>query len=397
MILHNNITRKENAMQSIRDQKVTVENLTEGNGHYFFGYYDVAAFDADGKYHLYHKVGFMDRLPAKDDVAELGMIEVATGKTIKIAETTAWNFQQGAMFQWNPARPDREVVYNVLGSNAYQAVIKDVRTGKERVLEMPIAAIDPKGRYALSINFSRVFDFRPGYGYAGVEDANGNNNAPVNDGIFLVDMTTGKGRLVMSLQQTNDLLCNTRSVVKNGKLVINHISFNTTGSRFVALIRNTPAPGKPWGTALITADADGNNAYVLSDYTMSSHYHWRDESQLLIYAEHREGNQLYLLRDKSQEYKTIDKDFFKADGHCSYSPDRKLILYDSYPRDKYRHLFVYDAAGHKGSDLASFYSDPVSTGDIRCDLHPRWHPDGRMVSFDSTHEGRRHIYIARLA
>lgn len=384
-------------MPSVQIQKAPVERLTQGNGHYFFGYYDMAAFDINGKYHLYHKVDFMDRLPTAKDVAELGMIEIASRRSIRIAETTAWNFQQGAMFQWNPARPDQEVVYNVRDGNSYRAIIHDVKTSRERRLEMPVAAIDSRGRYALSINFSRVFDFRPGYGYAGMADINRNCKSPEDDGIFLIDMTTGKGRLIMSLQKINELLWDTRSIVKNGRLVINHISFNTDGSRLIAFVRNIPVPGKPWGTALITADADGANVYVLSDYRMSSHYHWRDETHLLIYAEHRQDNQLYLLRDKSQDCEIVDREFFRADGHCSYSPDRKRILYDSYPQSNYRHLYVYDLEGHTGADLASFYSDPVSTGDIRCDLHPRWHPDGRMVSFDSTHERRRHIYMAQIA
>ena len=384
-------------MQSIINQAAPITRLSAGRGHYFFGYYDVAAFDAGGKFHLYHQVGFMDRQPTREDSAELGMINIETKEKIKIAETTAWNFQQGAMLQWNPAVPDREVVYNVRVGETYRAVIKNIETRNERMLEMPVAALDPKGRYALSINFSRVFDFRPGYGYPGIVDANRNQEAPEDDGVFRVDMLTGKSALVLSLQQIHRLLQDTGSVVKNGKLVINHITCNTDGSRFVLLARNFPEPGKRWGTAAITANADGRDPYVLNHYSMTSHYHWRDEQHLLAWAKHAEGDQLYLLCDKSQEYEIVDKSFFKADGHCSYSPDRKRILYDSYPQNNYRHLYIYDVGAHRGDQLASCYSVPVSVTDIRCDLHPRWRPDGKMISFDSTHENRRHIYLAQLA
>jgi len=384
-------------IQSIINQTVPITRLTDGKGCYFFGYYDVAAFDAGGKFHLYHQVGFMNRLPTRDDSAELGMINVETKAKIKIAETTAWNFQQGAMLQWNPAAPDNEVVYNIRVGETYRAVIQNIKTKNKRLLEMPVATLDPKGRYALSINFSRVFDFRPGYGYHGIEDVHKNLETPDDDGIFKIDMTTGKSRLILSFPQIRSLLQDTSSVVKKGKLVINHITYNPDGSRFVFLVRNFPEHGKHWGTAAITANCDGNESYVLNACSMTSHYHWKNEHYLLAYAKQAEENQLYLLCDKSQEYEIIDRDCFKADGHCSYAPDRKQILYDSYPENNYRHLYVYNVHGREGHKLASLYSVPVSVHDIRCDLHPRWHPQGKIVSFDSTHENWRHIYLAQLA
>jgi Tol biopolymer transport system component len=93
----------------------------------------------------------------------------------------------------------------------------------------------------------------------------------------------------------------------------------------------------------------------------------------------------------------IDTTFFLRDGHCSYSPDRQHMLYDSYPdADGYRHLYVYSLKNKRGVTLGSYYSLPDIEGDIRCDLHPRWNRAGTHISFDSIHEGKRHVYAMDL-
>ena len=79
--------------------------------YYFFGYYDLQPFDSSERFHLMHRVRFMDRLPAADDTAELGAVDLETGRFLKYAETTAWNFQQGAMLRY--FGDDGHILYNV--------------------------------------------------------------------------------------------------------------------------------------------------------------------------------------------------------------------------------------------------------------------------------------------
>jgi len=45
-------------------------------------------------------------------------------------------------------------------------------------------------------------------------------------------------------------------------------------------------------------------------------------------------------------------------------------------------------------DVGSFRHPGHIRGDWRCDLHPRWSRDGRLITFDSVHEGSRQIYVA---
>lgn len=386
----------------VENQMIDPIRLTKEDGQYFFGYYDIPAFSQNMQYHLCHRASFWRRLPQRDDVVELGMIDIKSKEFFKLAETTAWNFQQGAMLQWSPKSPNDEIIFNIRQDADYRGVVMNINTHQKRLLDKPVASIDPTGKYALSINFSRLYDFRAGYGYDGFEDVYRYENHPAEDGIFLIDLQTGKAKMLISLEEIWE---KTKASLgrEDKKILINHITFNTDGTRFVFLVRYF-AYNSHWRTAVLTANSDGSDIYILSDYAVASHYHWRDFEHIAFYAECTErspkGLQLYLLKDKSYEVEAIDTDFFKGDGHCSYSPDREWLLYDSYPdRANYRHLYLYNLEKKKGVELGAYHHAPAlfeASVDIRCDLHPRWSPDGKGVSFDSIHEGGRHIYYANL-
>ena len=64
--------------------------FTPAGEHCFFGYYDIPAFSADCRRHLYLKVPFWDRMQEKDDVAALYVHDFATGEASRFGETTAW-------------------------------------------------------------------------------------------------------------------------------------------------------------------------------------------------------------------------------------------------------------------------------------------------------------------
>ncbi|CAH1222096.1 hypothetical protein PAECIP111891_05288 [Paenibacillus allorhizoplanae] len=387
-------------MLTIKNELVKAERLTQEDAHYFFGYYDTPAWSLSDRYHLCHKVDFMDRLPHAADSATVGYIDMRDHSFHPVAETTAWNFQQGSMLQWHPACPEEEIIYNTWDGETYRGTVQNIHTGSSRQLELPVANVDPTGMYAVSINFDRMFDFRPGYGYAGREDLYKEVRHSPNDGIFLIELATGESRLILSLQHIWDFT-KSRFPGQDKKLLINHITFNTDGSRLVFLVRYFPEPGEVWETAILTVNRDGSDLFLLSDYSYASHYHWRDRESIVFHSRGAEsgdaGDQLYVLRDLTHEAEIIDTAFFLRDGHCSYSPDRQYMLYDSYPdADGYRHLYVYSLKNKSGVTLGSYYSLPDIDGDIRCDLHPRWNQAGTHISFDSIHEGRRHVYVMDL-
>jgi len=385
--------------QPVKHIKFPFRRVSSVDGlHYFFGYYDLLAWSADGDYHLCHRVSFCDRLPTADDVAELGMIRLSTGDFIPLATTTAWCFQQGAMLQWHPTDTER-IIFNTRTVEGFGSVIRRVSSGEERILPLPVANVDPTGRYAVSINFSRMFDFRPGYGYSGIVDPFIAVAQPSDDGIFLLDLATGAHLLILSLEAIAEAR---RVPIGNAKLLINHITFNTDGTRIIFLARIFPSDQYGWKTAIFTVNLDGSELYLLQDYGYASHYHWRDAGHVLFHSDAGVANdhgELYLFTDSTSSVETIDPAFFIADGHCCYSPDRRWLLYDSYPIDDYRYLYLYDLRGKCGHTLGAFYAPPeitVISHDIRCDLHPRWSVDGKRISFDSLHEGFRGVYVMDL-
>lgn len=373
------------------NREIKVRTISPNDAyHYFFGYYDLNAYHKNGKYHLANRVKFMDRLPEKDDVCELGYIDLENGGFTKFAETTAWNFQQGALLTYNAADYD-EVFYNVRNENGYATCIHNLKTGQKRYTDRACACIAPNGKYGLAVSFERIYDFRPGYGYAGIKDPLYDIPQPENDGVWLVDLKSGKSKLIIPVSQVLKQFPIER--FKDAKFVVNHITFNTLSDRFLFLLRNfRNEQNTMWSTSLITSDLDGKMYCRLKD-TLVSHYNWKNEKQILMYAEIDGKRGVYLADDMSDKYIRYDVPAFDYDIHCVYSPDRRYFIGDDYPRNGVyeRRIHLYDTKSGEYRLLLSEETLKPDVIDIRCDLHNRFNCDGTRISYDSTQSGKREI------
>jgi hypothetical protein len=285
---------------AIVEQLCPVSRVTEGPGYHFFGYYDKSPWDATGRYLLAMRVPFMDRPPTAEDVATVGLVDLEEGGRWRgLAETRAWNWQQGAMLQWLPSAPDREVVFNVRTAEGFGAMVLDVKTGQSRILQRPIYALAPDGRYAVTLNYSRVHRTRAGYGYAGVSDPWADHPAPAEDGIYRMDLRTGSWRLIISLAQVAHLV--PPDETDGAEHWFNHLQFAPStglgtglstqlgmypsGQRFIFLHRWRSGT-RGWRTRMYTADADGGQVALLGREGMVSHFDWRDGEHVLAWSRH---------------------------------------------------------------------------------------------------------------
>jgi len=77
--------------------------------------------------------------------------------------------------------------------------------------------------------------------------------------------------------------------------------------------------------------------------------------------------------------------------------NKNLIVTDTYP-DKWReqHLILVDINKKESQIVSKLYSPFKYTGQVRCDLHPRFDREGKYIVVDSTHNGHRQMIITKI-
>ena len=163
-----------------------VTPVTHGPKHHFFGYYDKCPWDQTGRYLLASEINFVHRQPEPGEPVTVGMVDLKEqNRYVPLDSTIAWGWQQGTMLQWLGSAPDREIIYNGFDDGKYFSVIRDIHDGKTRRLPLPVYAISPDGKQAVSLDFDRVNRLRPGYGYMAMPERHPDEAAPADAGIAI--------------------------------------------------------------------------------------------------------------------------------------------------------------------------------------------------------------------
>lgn len=268
--------------------------------------------------------------------------------------------------------------------------------GEERTTPWPIQVLHPNKPEYLSLNYRRLYRLRAEYGYES-SVTNFSPMAPLDeDGLWTVHADSGDATLSVSLAELveND----PRPEMDQAEHLVNHALYAPDGQRFVFMHRWLSGQGK--FSRLYVARSDGSALRLLLDHRMVSHYAWDDENHLLAWARAPEhGDQYYRINVNTGDRTVVGKDILNpyGDGHPSFSPDGRWVLTDTYPdRARNRHLLLFDQHRETLVPIGQFFAPLAYTGPERCDLHPRWSPDGRFVSIDSAHERQRKSFILNL-
>ncbi|MBB02392.1 MAG: hypothetical protein CMJ47_07085 [Planctomyces sp.] len=367
--------------------------ITQGPKHHWFGYYDKLQFDPTSRFVLGMEVDFEHRSPRADDIIKVGVIDLQDNdRWSELGQTTAWNWQQGCMLQWIPGT-QKKVLWNDREGDRFVCHILDVETGATRTVPHPIYSLSPDGKTAVTPDFRRIADVRPGYGYTGLSDPHQDDLAPEETGIFRVDLETGKSELIISLAQIAELgeIPNAQPGIKH---YFNHLLFSPDGSRFIALHRWRYPNGKRL-TRMITANPDGSDIRIVIPNGYASHFIWRDPEHILSQSKEflgnpNWGNFLFEDVDGGGDVQEVGHGVLNGNGHLSYLPGNEWLLNDTYPQgpNRLQTPHLYHLADGKRVDLGQFPLPKVYTGEWRVDTHPRFSPDSRYVCIDAPVENQ---------
>jgi len=316
------------------------------------------------------------------------------------------------MFHWLPNEKDT-FVFNDVRDGRFVAVIMNWRTKVERIVPHPVAAVSRDGRWAISINYARLYLTRPDYGYAGDgQDAREKTTWPSDDGLWLVDLATGEAKLILSVAQGRDLMPKETAVPGkpgNPLAYYCHTVFNPSASRVFFLARTVDWYEKEthkipqWLTTSFTVKTDGTDLRrcFADDTAGGSHFNWLDDKTMVVtiwptgktgekYARH-----MKFTVGEEEKGRPMAPGLLDWDGHCVWSPDGRWMSTEGYYDNDYNRQWALmrasdEAVKHVGSFFVPEKYRPVYW---RCDLHARWRPDGRQLAFNSGHEGTRQVCV----
>ena len=297
---------------------VPTRQITKGPHHHWFGYYDKREFDPTGRLVLANQVKFEGRAPTGEDSISVGYVDTQRGdQWYEVGKSRSWGWQQGCMLQWLGPNGDR-ILWNDREGDQFVCRIFSMKDRSIQTLPRPIYTVSRDGRIGLSVDFRRIDNLRPGYGYDGLADPNVNERAPEDSGIWRVDLETGESKLILSLADVVELPWPDGKKHAEAWHYFNHLLINPSGDRFIVLHRYRPKFDPKslqfeggFVTRMLTANLDGSDRYILDPSGYTSHFIWKNDHQVTMWTRPEgERNGFYEFTDQSR------KSFRSATPRC---------------------------------------------------------------------------------
>jgi hypothetical protein len=306
------------------------------------------------------------------------------------------------MMYWNPEQPSRQFFFNDRDGNtgkvftALYDIVDRKRVKEYRFDASPSAngGVKQDGGAFAAINYARMARLRPVTGYPGAWDWTEGVNHPQDDGLFLVDATSGARTLIVSFRQMRDALIEKYPHIDERALFLNHTLWNREGDRIFFFVRadfndpkrrvNIPMTVKPDGTGLVE-----------QRIFIGGHPEWDARSRMIG----RVGDKLVLYDTLKQELvETIGgpEMFRDPEGDTALSRDGQWIV-NGAPTGETMHYTIVRRADRTFIRTRDFSRAGYTGGDLRIDPAPCWNRAGNRFAFPAlAADGTRQMFEVRI-
>jgi len=356
----------------------------------FFGYYDKSPMSFDRRYLIFQETSSpSNSLPNKNYPVQVLLKDLNHDTVTAKFYSYAYNWQQGTKLQW---LDDNNFIFNDFDSKKEIYISKIVNAKScaiKRIIDFPI--YDAYDNFALSLSYSRLAILRPDYGYRNQNyqeefDLSEHNK----DGIFYIDLKKNTQSLILSLKK----IISIEKTAEMDKAVhkVNHIMISPDGNNFIFLHRYF-IKGVKYDRLLLSS-IKGSNVKVLSDHEMISHCFWKDKSTIISFMRRfDEGDKYYQIDINTGYISPIGSGIIDIYGDGHISSFKNLLLFDTYPnKARMKKVLIYNTTNNELLKIGEFFEPFIFNGETRCDLHPRWSPNGKSIFIDSVHTGKRKLY-----
>ena len=262
-----------------------VKTITSGPKHHLFGFHDLVQTNAKGDLALALEVDDISHPPLPGETCLSGIVSAQGGDFVPIHATHTWNYPQGARQQWIGESDfftcnDRDENGNVF------AWISDARVGKTvDKLPFPVHCLNARIGKAFYFNYDRIHAMG-GYGYTpNIAKKIGRvKDAPINDGVFIGDIESGRTDLLVSIKELS--CCGETHPINTGMpQYATHGMLNPSGTRLCFVHRYRVKDGGDIDR-IMTVDVDGRNLRCIGKGFLS-HFTWLDDETIFIWGENQ--------------------------------------------------------------------------------------------------------------
>ena len=298
-------------------------------------------------------------------------------KEIEILENTfAWSWQLGSRLKW---LSNEIIIFNSLNNNKLNSVALNIENKKKYFYSFPFFSISRNNKFAISLNFKKLENCRPGYGYLFSQE---NYDDDEN---FLYIWDINQNKIIQNYQ--NNFFSNLLNLYFK-EFYLNHISWSPNNESFIVY-----AIDKYSRDNKIILFKNFNDVKIVKNIEKISHHEWINFNEILFFGTVGGKTSFFtynLLNNTSYQLKFP---FSHLDGHPN-SSDGNFFIMDTYPNKFHeRYLYSFNLKENHFNFLGSAFSDLNLTKERKCDFHPKVSLSNKKIIFDTSHNLRRDFFI----